>query len=281
MKNLFTIFLLTILIYSSALTQQKEEIPDGWTPTSEMALNISQIAFSNWSQGGQNSLTWAFLSSNGLGYRAGTWIKRTNLKLSYGRTKISGEESRVNDNEFFLETVVSKDIGWVVDPYFSNNVRTPIAPGYDYAVTPSVQIVGFFDPGYVTQSIGFTYGGIPGLQIRAGFAVQEIFTNRFRSFTDDPETPEIEAFKVETGIETVTEANYNLGEQFAYKSNLRLFGRFEEIDVWDVRWDNLFTAKINDFLNVNFNVLLLYDIKQTRRTQLKEALQLGIYYKLI
>jgi hypothetical protein len=119
------------------------------------------------------------------------------------------------------------------------------------------------------------------LKIRAGFAVQEIFTNRFRSFTDDPETPEIEAFKLETGIETVTEANYDIGTNLNVKSNLRLFGRFEEIDVWDVRWDNIITAKINDFINVNFNVLLLYDIKQTRRTQLKEVLQLGIFYSLL
>jgi hypothetical protein len=280
MKKLFSILFVSILFLSPNFPQQKD-VPEGWSPTAEMALNISQIAFSNWTQGGQNSLTWAFISSNGLGYRHGTWLKRSNLKISYGRTKISGEESRVNDNELFLETVLSKDIGWVVDPYFSNNVRTPIAPGYNYDLIPAVQVVGFFDPGYVTQSIGFTYGQITGLQIRAGVAVQEIFTNRFRTFTDDPETPEIEAFRYETGIETVTEANYNFGEQFTVKSNLRLFGRFEEIDVWDVRWDNIITAKINDFINVNFNVLLLYDIKQTLRTQVKEALQLGIYYRLL
>jgi hypothetical protein len=274
--------LLFIYVFlSSPLFSQQKDVPEGWSPSSEAALNISQIAFSNWTQGGQSSLNWAFLSSNGLGFRSGTWLKRTNLKLSYGRTKISGEETRVNDNELFLETVVSKDIGWVVDPYFSNNIRTPIAPGYNYDLSPAVQIVGFFDPGYVTQSVGFTYGQIPGLQIRAGFAVQELFTNRFRSFTDDPETTEMEAFRVETGIETVTEANYDFDEKFGIKSNLRLFSRFEQMDVWDVRWDNILTAKINDFINVSLNVLLLYDIKQTLRTQLKEALQIGIHYKIL
>jgi hypothetical protein len=269
------------VIFSGSTFAQEKETPDGWTPTSEAALNISQIAFTNWSQGGENSLTWAFISSNGLGYKMGTWLKRTNLKLSYGRTKISGQESRVNDNEFFLETVVSKNIGWFVDPYFSNNIRTPIAPGYNYDSVPAFQIVGFFDPAYVTQSVGFTYGYIPGFKIRAGFAVQELFTNRYRSFTDDPETPEIEAFKLETGIESVLEADYLIDEKFGIKSNLRLFSRFEQMDVWDVRWDNIFTAKINDFINVNLNVLLVHDIKQTRRTQVKEALQIGIYYKLL
>jgi len=61
---------------------------------------------------------------------------------------------------------------------------------------------------------------------------------------------------------------------------LRLFGRFEDISVWDVRWDNTVTAKINDYFNVNINVLLIYDVDETLRTQLKEALQLGISYSL-
>jgi hypothetical protein len=65
-----------------------------------------------------------------------------------------------------------------------------------------------------------------------------------------------------------------------YYTNLRLFGRFEEISVWDVRWDNLLVAKINDYFNVNFNLLLVYDVDQSLKTQIKEALQLGISYRL-
>jgi hypothetical protein len=280
MKLLFTVLFALIVFNFNSFSQT--DTVSAWTPVSEIAINISQIAFSNWTQGGQNSLTWAFITSNGLGYNVGTWSKRTNLKISYGRTKISGEESRVNDNEFFLETVVSKKIGWIVDPFFSNNIRTPIANGYDYTVDPTVQIVGFFDPGYVTQSIGFQYSHVEGLKVRIGAAVQEIFTNRFRRYTDDPETlDKVEAFDYETGIETAAEADYLIGDNFNIKSNLRLFTRFEQFDVWDIRWDNLLTAKINDFINVNFNVLLLYDIKQTRRTQLKEALQLGFFYRIL
>lgn len=280
-KSVFILFI-SLIISGPAFSQVPDSI-DGWFPSSEIALNISQISFTNWSQGGQNSLTWAVIGNNGLLYKYGTWLKRSTLKLAYGRTKISGEESRVNDNEFFLETVLSKEIGWVVDPYFSNNIRTPIAPGYDYTGPEPVQIVGFFDPGYVTQSIGFTYNYVTGLHLRAGFAVQEIFTNRFRErYTDDPETPdEVEAFRYETGIETAADADYNFGEQFNIKSSLRLFTRFENMDIWDVRWDNIITAKINNFINVNFNVLLVHDIKQTRRTQLKEVLQLGIFYRIL
>ena len=33
-----------------------------WTPTSAAGLNISQLALTNWSQGGDNSFSWVFHS---------------------------------------------------------------------------------------------------------------------------------------------------------------------------------------------------------------------------
>ncbi len=69
-------------------------------------------------------------------------------------------------------------------------------------------------------------------------------------------------------------------ENIIYKSNLRLFTTLEQPDVWDVRWDNLVNAKVNKYVSVNFNFLLIHMIKQTRRTQIKESLQLGLSYNI-
>ena len=65
-----------------------------------------------------------------------------------------------------------------------------------------------------------------------------------------------------------------------YSSFLRLFTRFNSLDVWDVRWDNIISAKVNDYINVNFAVTVIHEISQTRKTQLREALQLGFSYSL-
>ena len=69
-------------------------------------------------------------------------------------------------------------------------------------------------------------------------------------------------------------------ENVLFGTKLRLFSRFNELDVWDVRWDNLITAQISKYFNVNFNVLLIYEKIQSPKTQIKEALQLGITYSL-
>ena len=251
-----------------------------WTYSGVAGLNISQIALENWTQGGDNALAFTLLGNFGAKYVDTPWTFNNTLKLAFGRTKLGTDDFRTNDNEFFWESILSRTFGWAVDPYISNTVRTVISKGFDYKVVPSLQTSQFFDPGYITQSIGFIYNKIPNMTTRIGIGFQETITSKFTGYSDDPKTSEIEKFKLDTGIESVTDGAFKIEENILFVSQLRLFGHFNELDVWDVRWDNLLTAQISKYLNVNFNVLLIYEKKQSPKTQVKEALQLGITYTL-
>ena len=114
-------------------------------------------------------------------------------------------------------------------------------------------------------------------------AIQETFSSEkyLKKYTDDPATTKIEKFKFETGLESVTEGNVEFAKNMLLNTKLRLFTRFNMLDVWDVRWDNTITAKVNDFVNVNLNVLIIYEKSQSLRTQIKEALQLGFTYTIL
>lgn len=282
MKVKFSILMIILLFLSQANFAQQDSVkPYIWTPTAVVGLNLSQVALSNWTQGGEDALAVSFLGTAGLKYYTIAWKFKNDLKLAYGRTKLGSQDYRTTDNELYLESVLSYNIGWVVDPYVSNIVRSALGTGYDYSNDSSVAIADFFDPGYLTQSIGFTYNKLENFTTRLGFAVQETFTRKYNKYADDPLTPEIEKNKVETGLESVTTADYALQENLLYKSNLRLFTRFESMDVWDVRWDNSLVAKFNDYLNVNFSFLLVYQKDQSPKTQIKEALQLGVTYTLL
>jgi Protein of unknown function (DUF3078) len=282
MKNkliqiLFLFFVLSILSYS----QQDSVKLNTWLPTAAAGLNISQLALSNWTQGGENSISWSLLGTGGLKYKSTGWTFNNNLKIAYGRTKLGGSDFKTNDNELYLESVISKNIDWAVDPYFSNTVRTPVGVGYSYATDPPVEIAAFFDPGYLSQSVGLTYQKTKGFDTRLGFAVQETFTRNHTQFSDDPETAKIEKFKADTGIESVTNAEYTLADNMLLKSSLRLFSRFKTLDVWDVRWDNSIVAKINDYLNTSLTYLIIYQKDQSLKTQMKEGLQLGLSYTIL
>ncbi|MFN4112199.1 MAG: DUF3078 domain-containing protein [Ignavibacteria bacterium] len=274
-------FLLLILILFN-LSFAKDTTDVIISTKATTGINISQISFTNWAQGGENSFTWTLHGNLSVTSKSQFWTTKNTLKFAFGRTKLGSQDFRTNDNEFYIETVISRNVGWAVDPFFSNSIRSPITTGYSYKTKIPERIADFFDPGYITQSLGFTYDKTKGIKSRLGIALQEIFTNRQRKFTDNPDTKDkVEAFKIETGIENVTSSEFQLMENILYKSTIRLFSRFENMKYWDVRWDNLITAKVNNYINVNFNFLVVYERKQTLKTQIKEALQLGIIYNIL
>ena len=280
MKNKFQLILIIAILLPGAITAQTDTSKTNrWIPTAVTGLNISQLALSNWTQGGENSLTWALTGNLGLKYATQEWTFTNGLKIAYGRTKLGGSYFKTNDNDFYLESVLTRNIGWSLDPFISNIVRTTVAPGYSYATPLPQEIANFFDPGYVTQSLGFAYDKLPGFKTRLGLATQEVFTNKNRQYSDDPKTTlKVEAFKLETGVQSVTSGKFELDKNLLFTSNLTLFSRFESLDVWDIRWDNNFVAKVNDWLNVNLSFLLIYQKDQSATTQMKQALQLGIVY---
>ncbi|MBU2508517.1 MAG: DUF3078 domain-containing protein [Bacteroidetes bacterium] len=279
MKKMFvTLFLLSTILISA---QDADPNLNKWVPSFVSTLNISQIALENWTKGGDNSLAFSLTGDFYFDYKSEDWTSKNQLKASYGRTKLGKDEIRTTDNDLYIENVISRQLGWVVDPYFSNILRTQLTEGFDYKVIPKLIIADFFDPGYITQSLGFTYNKSAIIQTRLGIAIQETFTKELTGYSDDPETlNEVEDYRLQTGVESVTDVKKIIAENIQYTGKLRLFSRFETIDVWDVRWDNAFTAKVNNWLNVNMTVVLIHEVAQSKRTQLKEALQIGFVYTI-
>lgn len=283
MKTFLPIIILFFLISNSIFAQDDPPPPPqkSWLPSGIAGLNLSQLALENWTQGGEDALAFTLFSNFGLDYFDEPWAFTNKLKLAFGRTKLGSDQYKTTDNEFFLENLLVNNVGWFANPYFSNTIRTVLAKGYKYSDEGDQLIAKFFDPGYINQSIGLAYKVSESFSIRLGVGFQETFTKEFTNYSDDPETlDKQEKFKFDTGIESVSNLNLKLDDDLLYTSELRLFGTFNELDVWDIRWDNIFTAQVTKLINVNLNLLLIYDLDQIARTQVKEALQIGITYNL-
>lgn len=276
------VFLLLFLSLSALFAQEADSTLNKWTPSLIASANLSQVAFNNWTKGGENSLAYSFGVDWGMKYQASSWSFKNQLKGDWGQSKNGGDEAKITSNNIFNESVFAYNVGWVVEPYASNLIRTPITNGFDYTTIPETQIVAFFDPGYITQSFGFTYGKTDIFQTRIGLAFEESFADKFApKYTDDPETlNEVEKFKFETGIESITDVKYEIFENVLYKGKLRLFSAFDRMDTWDVSMDNSFTAKVNSWLNVNLSYLIVHKVSESLKTQSQEAIQVGIVYSL-
>lgn len=288
MKTAATLILMTLIFAAPQLrAQEKEEPVMGWDNTLVAGLNLTQVSLHNWTQGGENTLTWTFLVNGKFLYQQPDWKWNNTLKIAYGKTKLGDDDFQKSEDELFWESVYSRNIGWKIDPYVANQLRTQFDDGYTMKEDENGQEVstlssGPFDPLYLIQSAGFTYTQGEAFFTRLGIAFKETFSSTEFGFADDPDTDgEVEDFRFQTGIESATGVKVTVMENIVYTSQLNLFSAFNQMDVWDVRWDNTLNAKVNDYVTASVNVILVHDISQTRRTQVKQAIALGLRYSLL
>lgn len=256
--------------------------PMGWILGSIAGVNLSQVSFKDWAQGGENSMAYAFWGT-GSALRQGESTRWLNsLKATFGQTRVGDQELRKTDDELYFESLLIYTLGTTINPYGSATLRTQFAAGYTYpANLPKEQISGFFDPAYLTQSAGVAYTPFDNFTTRLGVGVREVITSTYTAYADDPETIEIEKTRINGGLESVTDFKWPFAENMVFTSRLEMFSPFNALDRVIVRSDNTVAMKVNQYVTVNFNVQLINDVNVQARTQMKEALAVGLSYTLL
>lgn len=247
---------------------------------------FSQALSSNWTQGGQDfvSLNTSFRASQPI--IANPVSVALNLNLRFGATYVddttSDDQLRVADNDVFAEAVASYSLNWKVNPFVSFSVRTPITESFQRIGRSRTRNANFWDPVTSSQSAGFTFEqrwSSEWFASRLGMSLVELRANDHRAMTNDPKTPEIDGFRFMTGVESVTETGLQLDSSVFYTGRLGLFGTFEDLGVWTLRSENQFRIQIWKSVGVLLDVLIVQDIKQSRRTQIKQTLSFGLLHK--
>jgi hypothetical protein len=279
---LFFLFQITV-VFSQDAKEEQEKPVYGWKNEVIGNLNLTQATFDNWSQGGDNSLAWQLNFSAKFIKDMEKYNWSNTGKVAFGKTKLGNQESRKSIDEIRLETVYTYKLNMYVNPYISAYGETQLAKGYKYTDTSKVLISNFFDPGYLIQSVGLGFSHNKYVKTRLGAAVKETFANEFATlYSDDPDTHDkIEKVKVEPGAESVTDLTVDLAKDIQFTSRLELFSNVKALIETDVRWDNVLTAKISRYVDVNLNVKVFYDRDISIKRQLKEALSLGISYTFL
>ncbi len=279
MKHPITILTLGILLILSTfvLAQDKKEKPKlGWHKEAVGILNFTQNNFDNWSQGGENSLSWQMDFNGKFNYEQEKYSWANGIKLSYGKTKVGDAEAKKSADEIKLESVYTYKMNIYVNPYVAVTGLTQFTDGYAYTDSSKTVISSFMDPGYFTQSAGLGYQPTTYLKTRLGAALKETMADKFAATYSKGEKTRVEA-----GAESVTDVNLKVAENILYTSKLELFSNLKGFNEIDVNWDNMFTSKISKYIGVSFNVKLFYDRDISPKRQLKETLAVGITYSFL
>ena len=269
-----------IFLLGNLAAAEKEEPEYGWKKTAVAALNFTQNSFDNWAKGGEDAWSWQ-LDLNGALDRLEEKYEWTNsLKISYGETRVGDEDARKAADEIHFESVYTYLLGIHVDPYASVSFRSQFQPGFDYEEESEPQISDLLDPAYLVESMGLSFKPAEFIKMRLGGAAKQTFSADY-GYADDPETSdEIEEFKNEFGAEFVTDLNLKLDKNILFTSRLEVFSDFYTFRSIDVNWDNMFKAKVSEYIAVSLNIRLLYDEDISPKRQISQTLAVGLTYTL-
>jgi hypothetical protein len=249
---------------------------DDWKKQVDLSLNLNQGAFNNWAQGGSNFVSWqAGINARFEQDNAGVnWLNT--LKLQYGLTYVDLQGTRITSDTIDLESVYSWKLWEKVSPYISFSALDQFGPGYNYTVTPALQISGFMDPGYFTESAGLKYTPDPVFNTRIGLGVKETFADQFRAVYSQGQ-----AVLTQVGLSWVSELHLKLSETSTFNSKLDAFWPGGALDRTVVQWDNLLAVGITKVLNITIENDYRYDPAVYNGVQIRELAGLGIGFSLL
>ncbi len=253
----------------------------GWKHSIVAGLTVWQVSFTDWAQGGENSLSYGLLVS-GKSEEDQQWTNWSNsYKFAFGQTRLSSQGIRKTDDEISFETLFRYKLEPKFGLYASATLLTQFANGYTYAPNgTATTISSFFDPAYMTQSVGIVYTPIPEINTRIGPALREVVTSTYHHYADDPTTAEIEKVRLQGGVESVTGVRWELMENVLLTSRLAIFMPFKTMDRMVVRNDNGLAVKLGKAMTMMLTGQIWVDPDVSPRTQFKESIALGLSYNL-
>jgi hypothetical protein len=298
--------------------QQTDTVPSPWTLAGNLSVLVNQAVFTNWTQGGETSLSGASFVNLKFNYKKDLIEWNNTLDLGYGLMKSE-------DYDFFKKTEDKIEYKSAVSHTLTKRTRltalanfnTQFTDGFNYP-NDSIPMSTFMAPGYLTISLGADYKPWEFLTIfftpvsgKTIFCLDQELADqgKYIPLPAKYDTINGEIIKISDGANV----KFDFGMNFILKfdkeimKNISLYSRLELFQNYtdpnkenrmniDVNWENKLILKVNSHISANVLVHLLYDhdikvpIYETidgvkvqvgtgPRLQFKELLGLGFTFK--
>ncbi len=258
---------------------------DGWNSNWTGNLNGGQAAYNNWSQGGVNQISVTASTVFDIYYRKDRFGYGFSTNLKYGKARLDEEGTRKTDDRIAVNNKFSYQFANPNWNAFANiNFSTQFDQGFDYNVDDEedpVLISEFFSPAYFTQIAGIGYTPADNFAIETGFAMKETFVLRSILLERYGLPPE-DNFRFEPGYSVAIGLEKNIVKNLSLTSSIETFTNLQRhVNRTDVAFTNELSGKINDFLNMSFQFVSIYDEDFSRKAQFKQVLSAGVSVNIL
>jgi hypothetical protein len=315
-KLVLTIALIANTGYISAQTtevlesikKQSTDTLGGWKTGGIVAINLTQVSLTNWTAGGQNSVSVNGVLSLFANLKKGNATWDNTLDLAYGLLQQGADGIRKTDDKIDFTSKYGRKAFKKL--YFAGlvNFKSQMTAGYLYPDDAN-EISNFLAPAYVLGAIGLDYKpneifslftapltmkttlvNNQKLANSGAYGVDAAAYNELGELTKNGLT-----MRTEYGAYFRTFFKKDILTNVNLQNKIELFSNFAQQPTnIDVNWEVLIVMKVNKFIAATITTQLLYDddidiaVDNNNdgvidaigpRTQFKEVLGVGLSYK--
>ncbi|MDT0687726.1 DUF3078 domain-containing protein [Autumnicola psychrophila] len=297
---------------NNALKDSTEtDVTNYWDEKNAVGLDFNEVAFVNWSSGGNNSISALLHGDFERNYKKKLTNWRNSAVIRYGINAQEGREVRKTEDEL----VFSSSFGYRRDStsnfYYSAKMdfNTQFTNGYRYPETDK-PISKFMAPGYLFLGVGAEFSHpnedltayFSPITQKSTFVLDQRLANE-GMFGVTPAIRDEEGNLIEEGESVRTEIGLLLTSKFSkevfenvnLKNRLSLYSDYlNKFGNIDVDWQINVNLKVNDFIKANVGSQVRYDddVKYKEdidgdgelettgpRIQFKQTLGVGVVYE--
>ena len=284
---------MTFLFLTNLLFSQSNDIPEKWKNSGNALFLVNQSSFSNWTSGGQSSISGTLKIDYNFNFSDNGWDWDTKVISNFGLNKISGSDFlKKTDDRIEINSVLGKKFNndiigrWSYSSFF--NFQTQFAKGYRFGKDANgnpnrTEKSRFFSPATVQLGVGMYWKKSKNLWVNvAPMTGKLILVNR--RFTEN--LNENQTF---FGVKKGGNSRFELGASVRsyYKSeifeNVTMENRLSLYSDYLDRPQNIdfdctfnFIMKVNQYVSTNLIFQFVYDDNEIRRVQVREVLGVGL-----
>lgn len=288
MKKLISFLSLILLLNWMARGAEKTDTTY-WVKGGTYSINFTQVSFSNWIAGGQNSMSGVTQLKVFANYKKENISWDNKLDLGYGLSYIKDAELQKIEDIIDLQSKlgIQSSKSW----YYSvlGAFKTQSAPGYSDKAN-SVKVSNLFAPAYLALSLGMDYKPSDkfALFLSPVSGKMTIVTDKDLDgkYGLDPG----KSIRLELGAGMKTAYKSEIMKNVLLDTELGLFSNYlKDPEKVDVDWKFGLIMNVNKFLSVRLSTQMIYDydikfLNQTTgleeaRIQFKEIFGVGFNLK--
>ena len=272
---------------------QSNDIPEKWKNSGNALFLVNQSSFSNWTSGGQSSISGTLKIDYNFNYSDNGWDWDTKVISHFGLNKISGSDFlKKTDDRIEINSVLGKKFNndiigrWSYSSFF--NFQTQFAKGYRFGRDANgnpnrTEKSRFFSPATVQLGVGMYWKKSKDLWVNvAPMTGKLILVNR--RFTEN-----LNENQTYFGVKKGGNSRFELGASIRsyYKSeifeNVTMENRLSLYSDYLDRPQNIdfdctfnFIMKVNQYVSTNLIFQFVYDDNEIKRVQVREVLGVGL-----